>query len=78
MKNITYKRKEMEKATYIKMFLERTLRALDPTIQNISLTDTADLKQLLIIERSDGQTVINTTKLSNLEITAEALKFIGE
>ncbi|MBR1762921.1 MAG: hypothetical protein IJ731_06110 [Eubacterium sp.] len=78
MKKIPYVKKEMDKATFIELFLGRTLRALDSSITNIVLKDTADLKKLLTIERTDGQTVIDITKLSNLELTQEALNYIGE
>ena len=78
MKNIPYQKKEMDKTTFITMFLGRTLRALEPTITNISIKETPEMKQILVIEKTDGQIVIDITKLSNLEITQEATNFLGE
>ena len=76
MKEIKYKPREMDRTTFVKFFLERFLRALDQSITNISLINTAELKELLRIERADGETVIDITKKSNFEITQEALSFI--
>jgi len=76
MKEITYQKKEMNKSTFITLFLERLLRALDNSIRNISLIDTADMKQLLLIEKDEGKRIIDITKLSNIEITKEAIKAI--